>query len=52
MIVESARPASQKAVDEVVAQGPRGAFALAGIAAAIVMLIWIAFYLLVYLPRA
>ncbi|MGE5466857.1 MAG: hypothetical protein ACM3Y9_05475 [Ignavibacteria bacterium] len=43
---------SQKDVDAIVSRGPAGAFALAGAAAAIVVLIWIAFYLLVYLPRA
>jgi hypothetical protein len=38
-------------VDEVVARGPRGALALAGVATFIVVAIWFAFYLLVFMPR-
>jgi hypothetical protein len=38
-------------VDDVVAQGPSGALALAGIATACVVAIWLAFYLFVFLPR-
>jgi hypothetical protein len=38
-------------VDEIVAQGPRGAFAVAGVATAIVVAIYFIFYLAVYLPR-
>lgn len=38
-------------VDEIVRRGPVGAFMVAGIATAIVTLIYFAFYLLVYLPR-
>lgn len=38
-------------VDAVVAQGPAGAFAVAGVATVIVMAIFIAFYFFVYLPR-
>jgi hypothetical protein len=38
-------------VAEIVRRGPTGAFALAGIATAIVVLIYFGFYLLVYLPR-
>ena len=41
----------QAAVDEIVRRGPSGAFALAGIATAIVVLIVFAFYVVVYLPR-
>jgi len=37
-------------VDRIVAGGPRGAFALAGIAACVIAL-WLAFYLFVFLPR-
>jgi hypothetical protein len=45
-------PASaDRAVDDVVAQGPGGALALAGIATACVVAIWLAFYLFVFLPR-
>jgi hypothetical protein len=40
-----------KAVDEIVARGPSGAFAVAGIATAIVVAIYFIFYFVVYLPR-
>jgi len=38
-------------VDEIVRRGPSGAFAVAGIATAIVVAIYFAFYFLVYLSR-
>ena len=38
-------------VDEIVARGPRGAFAVAGVATAIVVAIYFLFYVVVYLPR-
>ena len=38
-------------VDEIVGRGPSGAFAVAGLATAIVVLIFFAFYFIVYLPR-
>ena len=38
-------------VDEIVRRGPSGAFAVAGIATAIVVAIYFAFYFLVYLTR-
>jgi uncharacterized membrane protein len=38
-------------VAQIVAQGPRGALALAATAVAIVVAIWVAFYLLAFLPR-
>ena len=38
-------------VEEIVAAGPHGTFAVAGVAAAIVVLIFFLFYFLVYLPR-
>jgi hypothetical protein len=41
----------EEEVDEVVARGPRGALALAGIATFTVVAIWFAFYLLVFMPR-
>lgn len=48
-------PADQDTEDrrvvEIVSGGPPGAFAVAGIATAIVVLLYILFYLLVYLPR-
>jgi hypothetical protein len=39
------------AVDAIVRAGPRGAVAVAGIATAIVVALWFAFYWLVFLPR-
>ena len=48
---DDARPAEEAAVDEIVRRGPSGAFAVAGIATAIVVAIWFAFYFLVFLPR-
>ncbi|MDX3968330.1 MAG: hypothetical protein QHD01_17260 [Bradyrhizobium sp.] len=38
-------------VDRIVAAGPGGALALAGIATGIVVALWFAFYLFVFLPR-
>ena len=38
-------------VHEIVARGPSGAFAVAGVATAIVVAIYLGFYLLIYLPR-
>jgi len=56
MIVQPDTPmetetARQQRVDAIVAQGPGGAFALAGVATAIVVLIWFAFYFLVFVAR-
>lgn len=39
-------------LEEIVARGPYGALALAGVATAIVFAIWFAFYLFVFTPRA
>lgn len=41
----------QRRVDAVVAQGPGGAFAVAGLALALVMAIWLAFYFIVFVGR-
>jgi hypothetical protein len=38
-------------VDEIVRRGPTGAFAVAGVATAIVVAIYLIFYFVVYLPR-
>jgi hypothetical protein len=38
-------------VEQIVRRGPVGAFAIAGVATAIVVAIYFAFYFLVYLPR-
>lgn len=40
-----------KRIDEIVSRGPSGAFAVAGIATFIVLVIFFLFYWLVYLPR-
>jgi hypothetical protein len=40
-----------QAVDGIVRSGARGAVVLAGIATAIVIGLWVAFYLLVFMPR-
>eukprot|EP01037_Dinobryon_pediforme_P021261 gene21261-22084_t len=41
----------QDQVDAIVSRGPGGALALAGTAVALVVLMWVAFYVLVFLPR-
>jgi hypothetical protein len=38
-------------IDEIVRSGPKGAVVVAGIATAIVIALWFAFYFLVFLPR-
>ena len=38
-------------IDRIVRSGPRGAIVVAGIATAIVMALWFAFYFMVFLPR-
>lgn len=47
----AATPAEDLAVDQIVSQGPAGAFAVAGVATAVVVGIYLAFYFLAYLPR-
>jgi hypothetical protein len=39
-------------VDAIARAGPRGALAVAGVATAIVVALWFAFYWLVFLPRS
>lgn len=48
---DSGQEAIDGKVDEIVAQGPHGAIVVAGIATAIVVAMWLLFYLLVFLPR-
>ena len=38
-------------VERIVARGPAGTFAVAGVATAIVFVLYLAFYFLAYLPR-
>ena len=47
----SATPPTDDEVERVVAAGPHGAIAVAGVATLIVVAIWFAFYFLVFLPR-
>lgn len=47
----SATPPTDDEVERVVAGGPHGAIAVAGVAALIVMAIWFGFYFVVFLPR-
>jgi hypothetical protein len=42
----------EERIDAIVRSGPTGAIALAGITTAIVVALWFAFYLLVFLPRS
>jgi hypothetical protein len=55
MIVSQDAPLSSETedarIDEIVRSGPRGAVAVAGIATAIVIALWFAFYFMVFLPR-
>jgi hypothetical protein len=39
-------------VEEIVATGPQGAIVVAGIATAIVIALWVLFYLFVFIPRS
>jgi len=41
----------QRRVEAIVAQGPNGAFAIAGTAVVIVLALWLAFYLMVFVAR-
>jgi hypothetical protein len=41
-----------ESVEAIVSAGPSGALAVAGIATAIVVALWFAFYLLIFLPRS
>ena len=46
-----ARLGSEDELKQVVAGGPRGAVAVAGLAVTVLLAIWFAFYLFVFLPR-
>ena len=48
----SSSVSEDESVDAIVRSGPGGAIAVAGIATAIVVGLWFAFYLLVFLPRS
>jgi hypothetical protein len=49
---DGALPQDDAAVDAILRSGAIGAIVLAGAATAIVVAIWLVFYLLVFLPRA
>ena len=49
---EAAPQGDDANVEEIVSSGPHGALAVAGVATAIVIALWFAFYLLVFLPRS
>ena len=55
MIVSRDAPSSPETedarIDEIVRSGPHGAVVVAGIATAIVIALWFAFYFMVFLPR-
>jgi hypothetical protein len=55
MILSQDTPSSPETedarIDEIVRSGPKGAVVVAGIATAIVIALWFAFYFLVFLPR-
>jgi hypothetical protein len=55
MIVSPDAPSSPEAeharIDAIVRSGPHGAVAVAGIATAVVIALWFAFYFMVFLPR-
>ncbi len=42
----------EERVDAIVRSGPGGAVAVAGVATAVVIALWFAFYLFVFLPRS
>ena len=48
---EKTKRSQDEEVEEIVARGPAGAFAVAGVATAIVVAIYLAFYFFMYLPR-
>lgn len=48
---DTPEPDQQHRVEAIVARGPGGAFAVAGTAVAIVLALWLAFYLLVFVAR-
>ena len=49
---QAASSSEDEAVETIVRAGPGGAVAVAGVATSIVIALWFAFYLLVFLPRS
>lgn len=50
-MLNSPSDSSEDDIEEVVSRGPRGALALAAIATVVVVAIWLAFYLFIFMPR-
>ena len=50
-MIDSPIQAAEDEVERIAASAPRGALALAGAATLIVVALWFAFYLLVFVPR-
>jgi hypothetical protein len=48
---EEASASEDQRVDDIVSKGPAGTFAVAGVATAIVVAIYLLFYFFAYLPR-
>lgn len=51
MALEDDDGLTPEALERAVAQTPKGAFALAGLAVGLLMLCWLAIYVFVFLPR-
>ena len=51
-MINSEANEQEKAVNAILKSGTAGAVVLAGLATGIVVAIWLAFYLLVFVPRA
>jgi hypothetical protein len=47
----AADPSEDERVEQIVREGPHGALMVVGIATAIVVAIWFAFYFFVFMPR-
>lgn len=50
--VPAASDAENAKVHRIVQSGPRGALAVAGLSVALLVVMWFAFYFLVFVPRA
>jgi hypothetical protein len=51
-MINSEHDSGDEALEPILRSGSRGAMILAGIATAIVIGLWLAFYLFVFMPRA
>jgi hypothetical protein len=51
-MINSEHDGGEEAMEPILQSGARGALVLAGIATAIVVGLWLAFYLFVFVPRA